>query len=176
LVRVIDKSRIFILLNELLKDSSRSDRELARTMGVSQPTVSRIKKDLIAKGIIQGFTIIPNFYEMGYKLFVFTFVKIKTLLASYEEMQKGEEIVKEWMKKQSNVVFSDYCRGMGIDGFMASLHKSYEDFDKFIKKHNQELGHLINDVQSVIVNLGRAEAIKPFHFKYLVGNLKISEE
>lgn len=34
------------LISELLKNSRRSDRELAKTLGVSQPTVSRTLKRL----------------------------------------------------------------------------------------------------------------------------------
>lgn len=155
------------LLYELIKDSSRSDRELGRVMGVSQPTVSRLKKILLEKGLIMGFTIIPDFSKMGYKLLVLTFVKRKTLLSSSEERQKGHEITKEWMSNQPNIIFGDYCRGMGMDGFMISFHKSYEDFDKFILRHNQDLGYLLKDVQNVLVNIAGNEGLKPFHFKYL---------
>ena len=45
-----ERDRMMSLLHELLKDSSRSDRELGRVMGVSQPTVSRWKKLLLEKG------------------------------------------------------------------------------------------------------------------------------
>jgi DNA-binding Lrp family transcriptional regulator len=32
------------LISELMKNSQRSDRELAKAIGVSQPTISRVKK------------------------------------------------------------------------------------------------------------------------------------
>jgi len=161
------EAKMMKLLYELLKDSSRSDRELGRVMGVSQPTISRLKKILLEKGLILGFTIIPDFSKMGYKLLVLTFVKRKTLLASSEESQKGHEITKEWMSKQPNIIFCDYCRGMDMDGFMISFHKSYEDFDKFIVRHNHDLGYLLKDVQNVLINIAGTNTLKPFHFKYL---------
>ncbi|MDH5391251.1 MAG: helix-turn-helix domain-containing protein, partial [Candidatus Bathyarchaeota archaeon] len=38
------------LLLELLKDSKRSDREIAKVLGVSQPTVSRMRWRLEEEG------------------------------------------------------------------------------------------------------------------------------
>jgi len=42
------------LVSELLKNSRRSDRDLAKTIEVSQPTVSRLLKKLKKDGIIKG--------------------------------------------------------------------------------------------------------------------------
>ena len=164
------KSKKIQLLYELLKDSSRSDRELSKAMGVSQPTVSKLKRTLLKEDLIHGFTIIPNYSKMGYNLLAITFVKIKPLLSSYEERKKGHDFVKEWMSNQPNIVFADYCRGMDKDGLMISFHRSYRYFDKFVKKHNEEIGHLLNDVQHVLVNLAGEESLKHFHFKYLADN------
>ncbi|MCW4034066.1 MAG: Lrp/AsnC family transcriptional regulator [Candidatus Bathyarchaeota archaeon] len=161
------KTKTNKLLNELLKDSSRSDRTLAKTVGVSQPTVSRTKKSLQKEGIINGFTVIPNFYKIGYELMALTFVKIKTNLASVEEREKGHQSTKEWMSKQPNVIFCTYCRGLDADAFMVSLHKNYKDFDQFIQKHNQERGHLLTDVKSTLINMDDSQMIKPFTFRSL---------
>ena len=45
------KDRMMKVLLELLKDSKRSDRELAKVLGVSQPTVSRTRWRLVKEGI-----------------------------------------------------------------------------------------------------------------------------
>jgi len=42
------RERMLRLLLELLKDSKRSDRELAKVLGVSQPTVSRTRSRLVS--------------------------------------------------------------------------------------------------------------------------------
>jgi DNA-binding Lrp family transcriptional regulator len=42
------------LLSELLKDSRRSDRELAKVVGVSQLTVTRVRSKLEKSGVIKG--------------------------------------------------------------------------------------------------------------------------
>jgi DNA-binding Lrp family transcriptional regulator len=167
-----ERDRMMSLLHELLKDSSRSDRELGRAMGVSQPTVSRWKKLLLEKGVIRGFTVMPNFSELGYGLMALTFVKMKSLLKSAEERQKGRELVKKWMMEQPNVVFCSYCRGLDVDGFMISFHKSYADFDQFILKHNEELGYRLNDVKNLLVSLADDQIIKCLNFEYLAEALK----
>jgi len=63
------------LLLEYLKDSDRSDREIAKVLGVSQPTVSRLKSKLVKEGLIRHFSAIPDFAKMGYEIMAFSFVK-----------------------------------------------------------------------------------------------------
>ncbi|MDG6222964.1 MAG: Lrp/AsnC family transcriptional regulator [Candidatus Bathyarchaeota archaeon] len=169
------KEKMHSLLNELLIDSSRSDRELGKIIGVSQPTISRTKKILVKKGVIQGFSAIPNFFQIGYELMALTFVKIKTNLSSIEERKKGHNIVIEWMNKQNNVVFASYCRGCDSDGLMISFHPNYKDFDHFIQKHNRELGYLLIDVKSALVNLDNDQIIKAFNFKHLAEKSRCTE-
>jgi len=50
---------------------------------------------------------------------------------------------------------------------MMSFHKSYSDYDEFMRNYKLELGDFIDDVQSVLVNLGGKELIKPLNLKYL---------
>jgi len=54
------KEHYMKLLSELIKGSSRSDRELARVIGTSQPTVTRARAKLEKEGFIEEYTIIPN--------------------------------------------------------------------------------------------------------------------
>ena len=41
------------LLRELLKNSKRSDRELSKILGVSQPTITRARTKLVNEGVIK---------------------------------------------------------------------------------------------------------------------------
>ena len=52
------------LLFELIKDSHRSDRQLAKALGVSQPTVTR-RRALLEENYIEGYTIIPKLGKIG---------------------------------------------------------------------------------------------------------------
>jgi DNA-binding Lrp family transcriptional regulator len=59
------KQKMRQLLSELLKDSKRSDRELAKTLKISQPTVSRMRHTLVKKKVITQFTAIPDPANLG---------------------------------------------------------------------------------------------------------------
>lgn len=159
------------LLHELLRDSSRSDRELAKVLGVSQPTISRMRKRIVEEEMIKGYTVIPDFFKMGYSILAFTFVNTTNSFAPKEKRKKWIKKVRTWMMNKPNVVFADNCRGMDVDGALISFHKSYHDFDVFITEHNNEFGSILTDVKSVLCNLGTHDIVKPFHFKYLAEDL-----
>jgi DNA-binding Lrp family transcriptional regulator len=126
------KKRMMNLLLELLKDSKRSDRELAKVLDVSQPTVSRMRSRLVKEGIIRDFTVIPDFVKMGFEIMAITCVKIKE--KTINEMEKKAE---EYMKTQPNIIFAGGgAQGLGKNGLMISLHDSYSDFSNFIKAYD----------------------------------------
>jgi len=163
------------VLRELLKDSSRSDREIAKTVGASQPTISRIRKRLLQTGAIRSFSAIPNFSKMGFKLMALTFVKIKHEFSNHQTRNEDHTKAQEWLKNQPNVIFSDYCRGLDMNAFSISLHFSYHDFEEFIKKHNQDIGHNILELETVLVDLSSNSQIKPFDFSSLADLKKLEK-
>lgn len=70
------KKIMMSLLFELLKNSKRSDRELAKILGVSQPTVTRMRGRLVKEGMIKEWTIIPDFVKIGYRIMAIITVQI----------------------------------------------------------------------------------------------------
>lgn len=54
------------LVCELIKNSRKSDRELAKLIGVSQPTVSRIRTRLEKEGVIE-YTGTANLRKLGFE-------------------------------------------------------------------------------------------------------------
>lgn len=160
------KSIDYKLLGELLKNSRRSDRELAKALGTSQPTVTR-KRANIEKNFIDGYTAIPKWEKIGFEIVAFTFVRHNIKYAKPEVRQETFKKVEEWMMKQPNVVFAIDGQGMGWDGIFVSFHKNYSDFTEFMKKHNSELSEFLIDCQSFISNISPTTIKKPFHLKYL---------
>ena len=55
------------LLFELMKDSHRSDRQLAKALGISQPTVTR-RRAMLEDSTIEGYTVIPKFGQIGFEI------------------------------------------------------------------------------------------------------------
>lgn len=64
------------LIAELMKNSRRSDRQLAKVIGVSQPTVSRLMTKLKKEGYIREFTMIPDFNKLGYEIMGITSIAV----------------------------------------------------------------------------------------------------
>lgn len=77
------------LLSELMKDCRRSDRELAKAIGTSQPTVSRMISRLEKEGVIKEYTMIPDFSKVGLEIMALTSVKFEQPLR--EEKLKNLE-------------------------------------------------------------------------------------
>jgi len=155
------------LLFELMKDSKRSDRQLAKVLHVSQPTITR-RRAMLEKGFIDGYTAIPKWEKVGYELIVFTFVKHKIKYANPKVQEEAFRRVEEWMMNQPNVVLAIEGQGMGWDGVCISFHKNYSYFIEFIRKHDSELSDLLVESQSFVATINQANIRKPFHLKYLV--------
>ena len=154
------------LLFELMKDSHRSDRQLAKALGVSQPTVTR-RRAMLEKNYIEGYTIIPKFGKIGFELAAFTFLKSKLKQQTGQEKDAALKKLNEWYMNQPNVLVVQDGRGMGWDAVCVSLHKSFSDFARFIRAQDSELSDWIIESQTFHTNLNPGLVIKPFNLKYL---------
>jgi len=157
------------LLFELMKDSHRSDRQLAKALGVSQPTVTR-RRAMLEENFIEGYTVIPKFGQIGFELAAFTYIKSKLKQKTGAEKEETVKRLKEWYLKQPNVILFQDGRGMGWDAVCISLHKNYSDFAEFIRAHDSELADLVIDSQTFHADLKSGIAVKPFHLKYLANS------
>jgi DNA-binding Lrp family transcriptional regulator len=160
------KPEDYKILFELMKNARMSDRQLAKMLGVSQPTVSR-KRAFLEKELIEGYTAVPKWEKLGYEIFAITLFKIKSVVATKERYSAVRKKGFDWLMSQPNVIMAGACRGMGMDAFNLSLHKSYSDYDDWFRNIRLELGDLMDDVQCVLVNLRGKEVLKPLHFKYI---------
>lgn len=160
------KKTIVRLLSELLKDSKKSDRELAKVIGVSQPTVSRIRNKLVQDGLIKEFTVIPDLERIGFEILAISTVRTRV---TQETMKKAEK----WMKTHPNIIFWAEAEGMGKNGVMISLHKNYGAYSNFVRENLQYWGDDIEDYDTLLVSL-RGTIAKPLSLSSLseiIGNL-----
>jgi len=123
------------LVSELMKNSRRSDRELARLIGVSQPTASRMIKNLEKEGIIQEYTMIPDMNKLGIEMIAITLAAFKPPANPEERMRK----CKEFVEKHPNLLFISSGRGTSTERAFISAHKNYSDYAKFIKEFKAEI-------------------------------------
>jgi len=156
------------LLSELLKDSKRSDRELAKVLGVSQPTISRIRNKLVKDGLIREFTLTPDLAKIGFELMAISTVK---MTLTEEHVKKGEE----WMDKHPNVIFAAASEGMGKNGVMISLHKNYTEYSRFVSENRRHWKGDMQDFGTTLVSL-KGTVVKPLSFRYIARLLETSED
>lgn len=157
------KKIAFKLLFELVKNSKRSDRELAKILGVSQPTVTRMRQKL-EKKTIKEYTTIPDWVELGYELMAFSFV---TFIFPPNERQEQAKKAKDWLLKCPNIIFASSGDGMGKNSVCISFHKNYTSFANFITDCHTAWGTNLKDIQFFLVSLKGGIILKPFSFKYL---------
>jgi len=155
------KKRMTSLLLELLKDSKRSDREIAKVLGVSQPTITRLRSKLVKEGVIKEFTVIPDFVKMGYEIMAISCIKTKVTM-----LKELEEKAEKYWKKYPNVIFVSRAQGMGKTGVIISLHKNYTHYSNFLSKHSAELGNSIEEYDNMLIDL-KGRIIKPLSLAYL---------
>ena len=157
------------LLFELMKDSHRSDRQLAKALGVSQPTITR-RRTMLEQNYIEGYTIIPKFGQIGFEISAFTFIKSKLKQKTGQEKAEAVKKLREWYLKQPNVILFSDGRGMGWDAVCISIHENYANFSAFIRVLESELADWVIESQTFNCDLKSGLNIKPFHLKYLAGS------
>jgi DNA-binding Lrp family transcriptional regulator len=154
------------LLFELMKDSHRSDRQLAKALGISQPTVTR-RRAMLEDNTIEGYTVIPKFGQIGFEIAAFTFMKTNLNRKKGAEKEASFTKLKEWYLKQPNVVTVLDGQGMGWDAVCVSLHENYTNFAEFLRSQSSELSDVIVETQSFQADLKPGVPIKSFNLKYL---------
>lgn len=134
-----------------MKNSRRSDRYLAKAVGVSQPTISRMTKKLEKEGYIKEYTIIPDFAKLGYTLLGFTFVRQKNVTA--EELKKVKKSTAELEDKNPFAkVTMVHGMGLGKDFLFTAFYKDYSEFTKSME-HVKKLPFTdIDEIDTFLVN------------------------
>jgi len=151
-----------LLLRELLKNSRQSDRDLARALNVSQPTISRIRNKLEKNGMIQDYTIIPDFKKMGFELLGINFAKLRP-----EALESGfKEKAREFIAKFPDMIFASTGEGMGMNAVSISFYRNYTEYHKRVKLMRTEWKDVIEDIQSFVVAIGEGE-FKRFSLTHL---------
>jgi len=174
----MSKDRMMELLHELLKNSKRSDRDLAKILGVSQPTVTRMRRKLEKTGYVQEYTIIPDFTKLGYELMAFTFMNIiRYDKKTSEPLRELAEEAHKWVMENPKIILG--AAGDGMDGkncMMISLHRDFTDYSRFISQFRGKWSSYLCDIGSFLASF-KATMIKPLSFKYLeIGPEKTADD
>jgi DNA-binding Lrp family transcriptional regulator len=157
------------LISELMKNCRRSDRELSKAVGISQPTVSRMLKRLEKEGIIQEYTAIPNVAKLGMEIIAIILYKVKNQSPTDPNMRMKK--AKEFTEKHSNLIFASSGIGSRSDRVGISVHKNYSDYAKFSQNVKEYLGPY-EIVEAFLISTKGEKIPRSLSFKTLVDYLR----
>jgi DNA-binding Lrp family transcriptional regulator len=135
---------------ELLRDGRQSDREIARKLRLSQPTVTRIRQKFEKTGLIKKYVASPDLMKCMLRLFALTIFE----WSDYTKKSAVNQL-EAYLEKNPNIIL--YCRGEGMNGrtmMMLSLHENYESFQKMIKELKEKWDTYIINMNHFVTSSG----------------------
>ena len=161
---------------ELMKNSHRSDRELARAIGASQPTISRTRKRLEKQGMIKEYTIIPDYPQLGLSIMSMTFTKMRGRL-SKEILDDMKKRARNTMSEHpSALILGNTGMGCNADYMAIAFHRDYDAYSEFMKDIREYPSVNIDETKSFIVDLSEKDQMQPLSFSHLAGYLEKAKE
>jgi DNA-binding Lrp family transcriptional regulator len=154
------------LVSELVRNCRRSDRELARVLHVSQPTVTRTRARLEKQGLVE-YGASPNLAKLGYKIMAVVFGKRDYEKHPEDVFQKA----KSFVKRHSNMIFASDGNGLDHDRITISIHKNYSDYSVFMQEMRAEVKDIMS-LESFLIDLTTENVLRPFSMKQLADDLK----
>ena len=160
----------WIVLSELMKNSKISDRELAKKIRSSQPTVTRVRRKLEKERYIREYTAIPNFGKLGYEIMALTFINTE-LGSTIEEIEKTRQLIRERIRNTPlDVIMAERGKGMKYDGVIISLHKTYESFNK-LRDRLRQYPFIQSDLDSLLISIRDENRYLPLTLKILADHM-----
>jgi DNA-binding Lrp family transcriptional regulator len=165
------------VLMELIGNCKRSDRELAKALDISQPTVTRVRTWLEKNNFIREYTVIPKFSKVGLEIIAFIFFRIR-VGATKDTLVEIHKKTDTFLKNHPNVILALRGEGMGSDGILVSLHKDFASFTQFMRELKTEtvntevVGNFLASLKTT--EQYRCLTLKPI--KEYLENLKKEEE
>jgi DNA-binding Lrp family transcriptional regulator len=141
------------LISELMKNSRRSDRELARVLGISQPTVTRTRTRLEKEGYIKEYTMIPDFNRLGYQIMGVTLLRLKEAPGKEGEIELRKAAVE--VERQNPFASLLVVNGLGLqkDRMFITLYKGYDDFVRTMQLTKQLPWVNVESMETFLVDL-----------------------
>ncbi len=161
------------MLAELVRNSRRSDRELAKAISASQPTATRIRTKLEKEGYVKEYTAILDLKKTGYELLALTFIKLdpKQSLAENELVEFRKRHFDALTQNPSAVMLIKRGMGLGYDAVIISIHPDYSSCDRFRSFIRQKMIGRVMGLDTFLINLEEEQNSLPFNFYTLASHL-----
>jgi DNA-binding Lrp family transcriptional regulator len=155
------------LICELIRNSRKSDRELAKSIGVSQPTVSRIRTNLEKEGVIK-YTGTVNLRKLGFEIIAIAFANWKHEQYPDTNVPKARDFI----KKHPNIIFVSTGMGISSDRVAVSVHKNYSDYSEYVREIKTEWAEFMTLTDTFLIALNSDNILRPISLRYLADCLE----
>jgi len=155
------------LISELMKNSRRSDRELAKIIGVSQPTVSRTIKRLEKEGCIKEYTAIPDFTKLGFEIMSVSFAKLKGPISEEKLKEMRKQFAQTLLREPISTIVAMSGMGCNADRVIIAFHENYSEYKQFLDKIKQHPAVAVEQISSFLINLNDRSHYRPLTLSHL---------
>jgi Lrp/AsnC family leucine-responsive transcriptional regulator len=144
----------FEIISELIKNPRLSDRQAAKKLGISQPTVTRRRMELEKERLLD-YTSIPDLAKLDFEILAITF---------------GNRAVhpqQDFMERHPNLIFVSSGSGVGSDRVAISIHRNFSDYSMFMQDIRSQWGDLMEITDSFLVSLDSDNVLRPLSLRYV---------
>jgi len=163
-------SKMLELISELSKNAKKSDRDIAKSLNISQPTVTRMRKKLEDKKYITEYSTILDLSKLGFEIVSFIFFKTKRIGG-----KRVKDSAHEMIRTNPNILYAGFGNGLhGQNTMLVCIHKDFTDYTNCLEDFKKRWEDNIDHLDSFLVSI-KSFSPKPFSFRALGEILKYSE-
>jgi DNA-binding Lrp family transcriptional regulator len=141
------------ILIELMKGCRRSDRELAKVLDVSQPTVSRLRRKLEKEGYIKEYAAIPDFRKLGYEIMGVTLIKTSEPSTRERSGSVRQAVVKVEQEGPHASLMDVNGEGFQKNRLFITLYEDYSAYSEAMQLTKQSRHIEVKSLESFLVSL-----------------------
>lgn len=164
------------LIAELMKNSRRSDRELARTLKVSQPTVTRIRNKLEKEGFVKEYTMIPDFAKLGYQIMGVSFASLDEPQRNGSTAESRKAVVETEQKHPHASLTAVRGSGTGKDTMFITFYRNYAAYAEAMQLTKRIPYVSIDSLESFLVDLNDKNNYRILTMAQVARHILFSEE
>ncbi len=160
------------LMSELMKNSRRTNGELAKELGTSRPKVDRMIKKLEDEGVIREYTVIPDFGKLGFDIMPVIFKKIEKEFAEYTAEEAKKKVLKKEKENPCPLLLAANGTGYNFDRLSIFLSEDYSGYVSYLAKIGKSPPTEDSEIGSFLVDQNDEIGFMPLTFRYLAEYLE----
>ncbi|MBW6462099.1 MAG: Lrp/AsnC family transcriptional regulator [DPANN group archaeon] len=153
------------VLLKLIQKGRKTDKQIAKELDTTQPTVTRIRQKLEQEKYIIGYHASPNLKMIGLNIIIITFIQ-------WTDYSKKEELIGFIKEIINNKNILCFARGNGLSGrtsVFISSHKDMKGYEDFIVDIKTKWGTYIKNTDQFISSIDNI--FKGFDYSNVVSHI-----